>query len=277
MLARIHERLDSLSPAEGRVANWVIAHPRQAAEATLAEVARASGASEPTVIRFCRHVGLDGFRDLSRRLTETLSRPTGYLYHDVGADDTTADAVLKVVDTSIQALVDLRAGLVDMPFETAVEALVDARQIVFAGLGASGHVAGDACHKFFRLGIPCSALTDLPGILQFAAIAGDSDVVLFISSRGAWRDIAEAAALAGQRGASVVALTDPGSPLAEAAAIVLPCRSVEDTSVYTPMSSRLAHLAVLDAVHVALALALGRPASENLRASKSVILGRIGR
>ena len=46
----------------------------------------------------------------------------------------------------------------------------------------------------------------------------------------------------------------------------------EDTSVYTPMSSRLAQLALLDAIYVAFALSLGDKAAQNLRRSKDALL-----
>lgn len=53
-----------------RVGKWVLVHPRQVTDATLASVAQQCGSSEPTVIRFCRRIGLGGFRDLTLRLTE---------------------------------------------------------------------------------------------------------------------------------------------------------------------------------------------------------------
>ena len=270
MLAQIENRLPSLSRAERRVGQWLLAHPRQAAEATLAEVAGACGTSEPTVIRFCRRLGLGGFRELTLRLTEALSRPVGYVHRDVVADDKAVDAAIKVLDASIQSLIEVRAELSSIPLERAVTILADARQIVFAGLGASGSVAHDACHKFFRLGIPCSALTDTPSILQYAAIAEASDVMVVISKTGQAPEVVRAAARR-SGGATVIALTDPGSPLAREAALVLPCLPQEDTSVYTPMSSRLAQLALLDAIQVALALALGEPAITKLRASKQAL------
>lgn len=275
MLRQIQQRLGSLSKSEHAVATWVLAHPRQAADATLAEVASECRVSEPTVIRFCRHVGLEGFRDLTLRLVEALSRPASYLHRDVTADDSTPDALAKVFDASIQALVDTRSRLAVMPIAEAVKALRRARQIVFAGLGASGHVAADACHKFFRLGIPCSALTDSPGILQFSAIATKGDVLVFISSKGTWTESFQAAGHAKARGACVIALTDPRSPLAEHVDILLPGEPTEDTSIFTPMSSRLAQLSLLDALHVSLALSLGEKASSNLRASKDIILARV--
>ena len=99
-------------------------------------------------------------------------------------------------------------------------------------------------------------------------------MLIIVSSKGRWQEVVDAAAMAGEQGATVVALTDPGSPLARSAAVVLPCTTIEDTSVYTPMSSRLAQLALLDALHVSLALSLGDEATDKLRASKSAILAR---
>ncbi len=271
MLSRIERELPTLSKTGRKVAAWVLAHPRAAADSTLAEVARASGVSEPSVIRFCRRVGLDGFRDLTLRLTEALSRPASYVHRDVDTGDSLPDAVGKVLDASIRTLVDTRANVAEFPIVKIVDRLGQARQIVFQGLGASGYVALDACHKFFRLGVPCSSLTDVPSMLQFAAIAGPGDVIIAVSASGAWPDTIRAVATAAANGATVVALTAPGSGLADAATIVLPIDPTEDTSVYTPMSSRLAHLAVLDAILVSLALSLGPSASERLRASKNAI------
>ena len=271
MLARIERELPDLSKAGRKVAAWVLAHPRTAADATLAEVARASGVSEPSVVRFCRRVGLDGFRELTLRLTEALSQPASYVHRDVDTGDSLPDAVGKVLDASIRTLVDTRANVGAFPIETIVDHLGRARQILFQGLGASGYVARDACHKFFRLGIPCSSLTDVPSILQFAAIAGDGDVIIVVSAAGSWPATIEAVQSAVANGATVVALTAPGSGLADVASIVLPIEPTEDTNVYTPMSSRLAHLAVLDAILVSLALSLGDAASERLRISKNAI------
>jgi RpiR family carbohydrate utilization transcriptional regulator len=271
MLNRIEQKLADFSHAERRVAQWVLDHPKQAANATLAQVAKCSGTSEPTVIRFCRRVGLDGFRELAIRLTEALSKPISYVHRAVGEDDATSDAVIKVMDTSIQTLIDLRSQISLMPIDAAANVMSNARQIAFAGFGASGHVARDACHKFFRLGIPCSTLSDTPKILQFASIASTGDVLVITSHTGRWPELSRAARLAIDGGAVVIALTDPTSTLAEAAGIVFPCHALEDTSVYTPMSSRLAQLALLDALHVALALKLGEAAVTKLRSSKKAL------
>ena len=271
MLATITQALPRLSPSEQRVGRWILEHPKETANITLARLARECETSEPTVVRFCRHVGLGGFRELAIRLTEALSSPTTYVHRDVSPNDSTSDAVIKVMDASIQSLIEMRSQLSSMPIDETVIAMKSARQIAFAGLGASGHVASDACHKFFRLGIPCSSLSDIPMILQFAAITQPDDVLVLLSHTGRWQDFARAAKLAKNRGATVIALTNPDSDVARESSLLFPCPVIEDTSVYTPMSSRLAQLALLDAVHVALALAQGDTASDNLRRSKDAL------
>ncbi|NNF16061.1 MAG: MurR/RpiR family transcriptional regulator [Gammaproteobacteria bacterium] len=260
--------MSTFSRAEQRVANWVLTHPRQTAEATLAVVANACGTSEPTVIRFCRRLGLSGFRELSIRLTEAASKPGSVIHRAVNADDTISDAAAKVFDASIQSLMEVRSMLSTLPIDQAVGAMKMARSLVFVGLGASGHVANDACHKFFRLGIPCAAVNDTPGMLQHAAIAAHKDVFVFVSHTGRWPVLGDAARKARQRGATVVAITDESSTLATNASILFPLQATEDTCVFTPMSSRVTQLVLLDAIQVALALALGEVAAEHLQRTK---------
>ena len=271
MLTMIENALPGLTPSQQRVGRWILEHPREAANITLARLADECETSEPTIVRFCRHVGLGGFRELAIRLTEALSAPTSYVHRNVSADDSTPDAVIKVMDASIQSLVEMRSQILSMPIDEAVAAMNNARQIAFAGLGASGHVARDARHKFFRLGIPCTSLHDTTMILQFAAIAESRDVLVLLSHSGRWSEFALAAKLARERGATVLAITTPESAIAAEATLLFPCKVVEDTSVYTPMSSRLAQLALLDSMQVALALARGSDAGDNLRRSKEAL------
>ena len=68
MLTKIAAAIPDLSRAEKRVATWVVEHPKQATSATLAQIANECGTSEPTVLRFCRRMGMRGFRELGVRV-----------------------------------------------------------------------------------------------------------------------------------------------------------------------------------------------------------------
>ncbi|MEE4174925.1 MAG: MurR/RpiR family transcriptional regulator [Xanthomonadales bacterium] len=268
MLDRLKQLRDQLSPAERRVADWILAHPREVLASNLADLASRAGTSEPTVVRLSRRAGAGGYSDLKLRLAEALSRPSTWLHRDVGPGDGLTDAVMKVMDRSAQALLSVRERIGTYPFKAAVPLMTGARQWIFCGLGASGSVAQDACHKFFRLGVPSVAWTDTPTMLQAASLAGPGDVLLVISHTGRWPRLAAAQGRALERNATVLAFTQSGSPMAEASTLCFPHEIDEDTSVYTPMSSRLAQLALLDALQVAVALALGEAAGRNLKASK---------
>ena len=273
-LSEVGARQSSLSPAEAKVATWILNHPGEAVDASVQTVAAAAAVSEPTVVRFCRSMGLKGYRDLKTQLIASLQKTESYLHHDVAIGDTPSAAAVKVLESAINALVDLRRQIFAMPFEAASDRLIAARQVVFVGLGASGHVAADSCHKFFRLGIPCTVALDSPTILQQAAVCRPGDAFVAISHSGAWPALIEGMQIAGQRGAEVIALTDPSALLAASASLVFPCRADEDTSVYTPMSSRLAQLTVLDALQVSVALKMGAAAEENLKSAKAALMMR---
>jgi RpiR family carbohydrate utilization transcriptional regulator len=273
LLDDIHRALPTLSRAERSVGEWILANPQTVMAATLSDIAAATGISEPTVVRFCRSVGAAGFRDFKLSLAADAGRRGSYVHRDVRPDDSIADAVIKVIDGSISALHELRSRAASLPFDEAVAILADARQIVFAGLGASGQVAADACQKFFRLGIPATTATDGPTLLQIGAVAEPADVFVAVSHNGRWPALVDAMDSAARNGASVIALTHGKSPLAAHATLVFENRIAEDTGVYTPMSSRLAHLALLDALQVALAIRLGPVAEQRLRASKQAITG----
>ena len=76
------------------------------------------------------------------------------------------------------------------------------------------------------------------------------------------------------RGATIIALTDPVSSLAKVATWVFDCHPPEDTNVFTPMSSRLAQLTLLDGLQIGLALELGEQAEENLKLTKQALFSK---
>ncbi|MEM1229617.1 MAG: MurR/RpiR family transcriptional regulator [Pseudomonadota bacterium] len=271
MLARIKQELPALSPAERRVGQWVLSDPEAASRAALAGAAAAIGVSEPTIIRFARRFGASGFRAFKADLIAAVHSVPAGLHADVSPADSAALAHRKVVDRALATLHELRRRMATMPLEPVIEGFGAARQWQFCGLGASGTVAADAAHKFFRLGRPVRAIQDAPTALQSAAIAGEGDLLVFISHLGHWPELARAAALATTRGAKVLALTRADSPLGTASSWCLDPGSDEDTSVYTPMSSRIAQLCLLDALQVSVALSLGEEAAAYLRSSKAVL------
>ena len=66
-------------------------------------------------------------------------------------DDSVADYSLKIFDTTLHTLMEVREHLDPQALQKAINAIASAQRIEFYGFGASGAVAADAQHKFFRL------------------------------------------------------------------------------------------------------------------------------
>ena len=271
MLKRIQTALPNLSSAERRVADWLLQDPQQVLTRSLAQIARSAGVSEPTVIRFCRSLGCSGFRDFKLVMAQTLAKSDALLHTDVTAGDTTKDILFKVIGKSVQEMNSLLSRLDAVVLDEAAVALLKAERISFFGMGASGIVAEDAHNKFFRLGISCHCYRDRPTLLQAAAIAGQNDAVIAISKIGSQSAVVQATQLARENGATTIGLTSPLSPLSENCDFPILIDINEDTGYYTPMSSRLVQLAVLDVLQVTLALKLGQEAIDKQERAKAIL------
>lgn len=77
------DRLDGkLAAREQKVADYVKANLMRISNMTIAELAAGAGVSTPTVVRFCRSLGSDGFREFKLRLAQNLAVSMQYFDTD---------------------------------------------------------------------------------------------------------------------------------------------------------------------------------------------------
>lgn len=274
MLDRIRGMLPGLRRSEQKIAEVVLRRPHSMVNASVSEVAKEAGVSQPTVVRFCRSIGCAGFQDFKLRLAQDLATGTPFVHEDVRPDDPVADIAAKVLNRSIASLARVRNHINPDALGEAVDILAAAERLEFYGFGASGVVAQDAQNKFFRLGIPCIAYTDFHVQAMAAAILGPKGAAIAISHTGRTRELLRSVDLALEGGAKVIALTSGGSPLADRASVALMVDVLEDTSIYTPMTSRLTHLAMMDVLQVSVALRKGLDLRDSLARAKKPIRER---
>ncbi len=220
--------LDSLNPAERRVADIVLEQPSQVVHMAIAEVAALAEVSEGTVVRFCDSVGCRGYQALKLALAADLAQPTLMLQEDITPADASDPAMVaqKVFASDMVALQDT-LKLLDPPALTrAVKAIEAASELAFFAVGSSHAVAYDA-----------------------AAVA------IAISHSGVSREPVECLALARGRRATTIAVTARHpSPLTEHADIVLLTMSTETRYREEAMASRIAQLSLLDSLYVTVAI-----------------------
>jgi RpiR family carbohydrate utilization transcriptional regulator len=274
LLRRIASLRESLSPAEARVADAVLAAPAWVLQSTLSAVAARAEVSDPTVIRFCRSLGLDGFQTFRLRLAHSLGSGASFLHRDIHRGDSAADLAAKVFERAARTLRDVSGQLAADRIDAAIALLSAARRIEFYGLGSSGIVAADARHKFFRLGLQAVAYSDAHVHGLAATMLAPGDVVVAISSTGRTIDLISSVELAREAGADVIAIAPPGSPLAQRCNVALEIAVDEDTDVYTPMTTRLAQLTLIDVLSIGVALRLGPELAARLERARDSLRGK---
>lgn len=257
LLAQIERGLASLSPAERRVAEHVLAHPRSALNDPIADIARAAQVSQPTVIRFCRSLGCEGLSDFKLRLASGLTGTVPVTHTAVTDDDSMVELGAKVLGNTAAAILQLRDQLNRDTIDRTIELLNAAGRIEFHAVGHYAPVAMDAQFKFLRFGLSCNAYTDARLQLLAAGVLRPGDVAVIISASGRVNELVEVAEVARERGAQVVAITASQSPLAKKADIALIVDHDEDAATELPMISRVLHLLVIDILAVGVSMRRG--------------------
>ncbi|HBN48501.1 MULTISPECIES: MurR/RpiR family transcriptional regulator [Thalassospira] len=275
IISLLRRKAGTFPAREQRVADYVQDHLQDVTTIALSDLAQKVGVSEPTVIRFCRTLGCDGFRDFKIRLAQNLAVSMQYLAPEDLADDTTAADVLSnhVLGVIVDNLRLLREQLSSTEIDKAADILANARQIAFMGVGGgSTTVAFDAANRFFRLGIPAQAQSD--GYLQrmLASTFGEEDVLFAISTSGRPTELIHSAAIARQYGAKVISMTHPQSPLAAESDLVIGIDMPENPDIYKPTATRHVFLATIDIIATAVARRTPDRTLEKLRRIRSSLL-----
>lgn len=269
LINRIEEALQTLSKSEKKVAQEVLVDPQKAYQSSIAALAKAAAVSEPTVNRFCRSMNCKGFPDFKLQLAQSLATGTPYFTGNVSLDDSTEEFTNKLFDATMMSLSEARKMVDTTAVSRVVDALAQAKRILFYGLGSSGAVALDAENRFFRLGTPTIAYDDVLKQRMAAAASQTGDVLVLYSYTGRTIPLIEAAQMASQAGAQVIGITSADSPLANICHLVIEVPGdQEDTDIYTPMTSRIIHLTITDILATGVMLRRGPVFQEHLKRIK---------
>ncbi|HEY2019741.1 bifunctional transcriptional regulator/glucokinase [Paraburkholderia sp.] len=259
---RIRQMRDALTPAERRVADLALNHPRSIINDPIVDIARKADVSQPTVIRFCRSLGCQGLSDFKLKLATGLTGTIPVSHSQVHLGDTATDFGAKVLDNTVSAILQLREHLNFDQVERAIDLLNGARRIEFYGLGNSNIVAQDAHYKFFRFGIPTIAYGDLYMQAASAALLGKGDVIVAVSKSGRAPELLRVLDVAMQAGAKVIALTSSNTPLAKRATVALETDHIEIRESQLSMISRILHLVMIDILAVGVAIRRAMPSDD---------------
>lgn len=266
LLQDIHQARHKLRKSERKVCEYVLANIHNVIRMRIVDLAKAAEVSEPTVVRFCKAVNCSGFLDFKLKVAQLQTNKTEFAPFSISDSDSVSDLGFKVFDATIATLSQVKDALNPKAIEEAIALITEANRVEFYGFGASAAVAADAQHKFFRLQISSTVYSD-PHIQTMSAMSLDTnDVIVAISQSGKTSALIEAIRLANNAGAKTIALAPTDSPVARESQIAIHIDAEEEVEIYTPLSSRIAHLVVIDLLAVGVAQRIGPHIAEHLQA-----------
>ena len=262
LLVRIRAAIPTLRPSEARIARLLLADPAGTAGLSIAQVAELADTSTTSVIRFCKRIGYDSYRDLRIDLTREATRESigadAQLVDtkDIDRDDSLDDVVAKIALNETLSIADTAQNLDLDSLAKAIEALLGARRIDVFGVGASSVVRLDLQQKLTRIGLTTLGWDDAHSAWTSASVLDADCVAVAITHSGATSDTLTYVKLAAKAGATTIVITNfEQSPVAQAADIVLTTAARENSFRSGALGSRIAQLMVVDCLFTGVAQA----------------------
>lgn len=254
MLDRIRQSLSIFTPAERRIAEAILDTPSTAITWSVADTARVSKVSEPSVIRFCRRLDYDGFPDFRLKLAQHLATLQKMAEPAPAASaDPAADLLDAVFAKAAKSIGEARLDIDMVNLQRAIGFFAAARRIDIYGYGGSGFLASEAQHRMAGLGMASVAYADPTLQMVSAPHLTSRDVVFALSYSGLTSYLVSNIEIARKAGARIVSMSPAGSLVAELSDvnIALNAYRKSKSDIFIP-TGRVAMYVLLDAVLVLL-------------------------
>ena len=246
LLRHIKNTLPDLRKSEKIVGEFILADPKSIITMKTAEASSAMGISEPTLIRFCKALGFTGYQELKINLSQQLAADDYFVMYEIDQNDTIHELCEKVFDTTISEILNVRSQIDQNVLSDAIEILANAGRVEFYAFGGSAPVAMDGQHKFFRLKIPSSYISDPHIQFMSANSLGKDDVVVVISQSGTTSALIDSVKIVRKSGVKVIGIMPGNTPLASICDYPLVINIGDNNRISKPHTSRIAYTAVID-------------------------------
>jgi DNA-binding MurR/RpiR family transcriptional regulator len=262
----------SLHNVEKKIADYILFNPKEVTGMTIAQFAATVKSSESSIVRFCQMLSFKGFSQLKINLACHLTPDINLMCEDVCRTDSNETIVDKVFASGIRVLEDTRKFIKTSDFNKVIDVMYRANKIEFYGVYTSAVIARDAHNRLRRIGFPVHAITDPYEARISASMLEKGSVAVGISHTGRTKDTIDILKMAKASGADTIAITSTlKSPIVEVADVSLVICSDEQQIFREAVSSRLAHIVLLDAICVCLGNLKYDETSERIKENTNII------
>lgn len=253
---KIQQIYAGLRPSEQKVADYILRYEGKASKLLMETLASETGVSQPTVIRFVKAAGYEGFKDFKYALVQEEAKEQSQDDEKIGLygfplskKDRLEDIPGKIVATSMEMLEETLKNISMKEYRRAVEAVLGAENIVIYSVENSVCTANDLLTKLTYLGLNCRIYGDYYLQNVSAMSLTKKDLAIGISYSGCSRHTVEMLALARKAGATTLAMTNFENSLISKYADILLCASNRQFLYGDTIFSRISQLALVDMIY----------------------------
>ena len=240
LLTRVAEIRDKAPAARRAILEAVLADPDRVLEESFEQLAERVGSSVPTIMRTCRDLGFAGLREFKLALAQELALGGSPLHRRVNIEDAADEVVSKIARSAAATVAGVRNQLDMAVLNAAVAAIASAPHIDIVGAGnTSWFMATDLQARLFRLGLSTTAWADYHLQQVAAGAQKPGGVVIAITHVGGMPSLLDSVDIARAQGAKIVAITRPGTLLAQRADWLLGLSVPDDAVMHVGIDAYL--------------------------------------
>lgn len=266
IITRINQYYGKMSKGQKTIANFIYDHYDQAVFMTAAKLGDTVGVSESTVVRFASYIGYSGYPEFQKDLEEWVQNKINSV-QKIDAKygrSTQSEIVTSVLNADIEKITDTIANLDPAAFETAVNTILNARNIYIMGIRSCAPLA-DFLHFYLNMirgNVILLRTTSVSETFEQMIRIDENDAMIGISfPRYSMRTL-KAMEFANDRNAKVIAITDSvHSPMN----LYSSCNLLARSDMVSIVDSLVAPLSLINALVVAMCLKRPEDVTKNLK------------
>lgn len=213
LLERIQASIPDLSKSERKVASAILDDPALCVSQTIGQLAKRANVSEPTVHRFCKHYGANGFPDFKLALNANLSKSSVRQVRQVESGDSVEDIVHKVCSGLIYALQNHVMKSDSSKLARGIDLISQARRIVICACGFNSSSALFMQEQLLSVGLKCEYEEDSLKLNLCAVSLRPGDLLICFSASGEDKEAVSLCSRLKAQGVSIICLCPDNSAL----------------------------------------------------------------
>lgn len=271
IITRINEHYGKMSKGQKAISAFIYDHYDQAVFMTAAKLGETVGVSESTVVRYAMFIGYNGYPEFQRDLEDWVQNKINSV-QKIGAKygkSTQSEILTSVLEADIEKLQDTIHSLDPVAFETAVDIILEAKNVYVMGVRSCEPLA-DFLHFYLNMirgNVILLKTTSVSETFEQMIRIDEQDAMIGISfPRYSMRTL-KAMEFANDRNAKVITITDSiHSPMN----LYSSCNLLARSDMVSIVDSLVAPLSVINALVVALCLKKPEEVKRNLETLESV-------